>query len=276
MSRSLLSVSCLALIGVMSSVGCGDGDCTTQPCSEFGGSSDRSVTTCVSSGSGSAGDEFVVKDANDKTISTCTRAADDNDGCGVTLIAAKESYCKQQTTSGTNGSTAPKGPPEKDCGLHSSLGSCGPYSDNCNCGASCWNPAPGTYECLFRCFVDSDCEFVALGVEYGRCRDLGDGWSMCDPKAKAEEEEGDGEGEPACSAQLTYTDTTCTSCMNDSCCAEDNACADGSSCLSYLACGRECTTQACLDDCEVQFPTGKVLFEALASCSQTHCRAECE
>jgi hypothetical protein len=80
-------------LGAFSGVACSDGDCTEQGCDKFGGSASRKLSSCVSSGTGAADDEFVLKDESDKEFYTCSRPADDNDKCGGELIRAKEAYC---------------------------------------------------------------------------------------------------------------------------------------------------------------------------------------
>lgn len=87
-------VSLGVLVSVLSSAGCADDDCTEQSCDPYGGSASRKLNVCVTSGSGSTKDEFVLKDEDDKEFYTCSRPADDNTGCGVELISAKEAYCQ--------------------------------------------------------------------------------------------------------------------------------------------------------------------------------------
>ncbi len=50
--------------------------------------------------------------------------------------------------------------PVKDCGIHSTIGSCGPASDNCYCGSSCVKWGVGSYQCVWTCSSDADCEFT--------------------------------------------------------------------------------------------------------------------
>jgi hypothetical protein len=47
-----------------------------------------------------------------------------------------------------------------DCGVHASIGSCGPRMNNCYCsGTRRENPSTGNYFCVFPCSSDSDCVF---------------------------------------------------------------------------------------------------------------------
>jgi hypothetical protein len=98
MSRSLLRtrsalVVALAGLALLLGSGCGDPNCEEQSCADFGGAADRTLFSCYSSGSGSVDDEFWVQDSNEEEFFRCTRPADDNDGCGVELLIAKETYC---------------------------------------------------------------------------------------------------------------------------------------------------------------------------------------
>jgi hypothetical protein len=72
---------------------CGDGNCSEQSCSKFGGSASKTLLSCYSSGSGSSPDDFVLKDASGQQFYACSRPANDNTACGVELLSAKESYC---------------------------------------------------------------------------------------------------------------------------------------------------------------------------------------
>lgn len=95
------------LLAAFSGTACStDGDCTEQSCDGFGGSASRKFTSCYSSGSGSTKDKFVLKDADDNEFHSCSRAANDNDGCGVELIAAKEAYCAASAGPASKGTTS--------------------------------------------------------------------------------------------------------------------------------------------------------------------------
>lgn len=83
----------LLLISVLLT-SCRIGDCSEQTCSEFGGSAERTFTSCFSSGIDSTDeDEFWLEDDQGEQFFECRRPADDNDGCGVALNAAKTTYC---------------------------------------------------------------------------------------------------------------------------------------------------------------------------------------
>jgi hypothetical protein len=84
-----------AIACALSAVACHpDGECSEQGCDNFGGSASRTVTACYKSGvKGQSKDEFVLKDEDGNKFYSCSRDADDNDGCGVQLLAAKQAYC---------------------------------------------------------------------------------------------------------------------------------------------------------------------------------------
>ena len=91
--------------------------------------------------------------------------------CGlITLVGCGASSNDTSSPSPGLGGHASTGPSVIDCSPHSSLGSCGPTSDNCYCpGSSCFHPSSGTYFCGFACSIDANCDFTALGVTYGAC-----------------------------------------------------------------------------------------------------------
>jgi hypothetical protein len=78
-----------------------------------------------------------------------------------------------------------------------------------------------------------------------------------------------------CSAKLSYSTTTCRTCMAGSCCAQDNACANNSSCGSFLSCFAACTTSTCQSNCASTYPSGATAAQNLASCMSNSCRASC-
>ncbi len=130
--RASLLLTFGAFVALFSSTACNaDGDCTEQSCDEFGGSASRTLTVCVSSGSGSTKDEFVLKDENDDDFYECSRDADDNDSCGVELLRAKRAYCAQSTNGtapgGSSGSSGSSG--TTDAGGARSDGGTGGSSD---------------------------------------------------------------------------------------------------------------------------------------------------
>ncbi|MEW5737850.1 MAG: hypothetical protein AB1938_02930 [Myxococcota bacterium] len=85
--------SIVAAVVAVVSAGCGYGKCTNQSCADWGGQASKSLTACYASGVGSSPDEFWLLDSAGKEFYRCERPADDNDGCGVALIVAKESFC---------------------------------------------------------------------------------------------------------------------------------------------------------------------------------------
>jgi len=75
---------------------------------------------------------------------------------------------------GSAGSGGESGARVKDCGVHSTIGSCGPVSDNCHCGSSCLEFGVGSYQCVWSCTTDADCSFdvrdpAGLHPWNGRC-----------------------------------------------------------------------------------------------------------
>jgi hypothetical protein len=83
---------------------------------------------------------------------------------------------------GSSGQSSEGGARVVDCGVHASLGSCGPIEDNCYCaGSTCHNPSSGVYTCIFSCTNDAQCDFVALGTHYAFCTHFTDGQGFCAP-----------------------------------------------------------------------------------------------
>ena len=93
----------------------------------------------------------------------------------------------------------------------------------------------------------------------------------------------------ACSLTKPYSssDTDCNACAEESCCAEVNACyADPDCDDGYVNCILACAllpgdageagTEACLQDCETQFPVGKQKYDAAIGCVEAGCAAACQ
>ncbi len=53
-------------------------------------------------------------------------------------------------------------------------GSCGPNSDNCNCGLSCLHVNDGSYKCGYGCTTSADCAGKTNPT-------AGDAWNSCEP-----------------------------------------------------------------------------------------------
>lgn len=72
------------------------------------------------------------------------------------------------------------------------------------------------------------------------------------------------------------TDTaSCDSCMAGSCCAESDACAANASCRSLVRCVSACSTEACVDDCAYDYPSGIAPANQLFSCMNDRCSSAC-
>lgn len=78
-----------------------------------------------------------------------------------------------------------------------------------------------------------------------------------------------------CSTKMSYSSTTCGTCVQSACCAEDNACANNPSCGAALTCISNCTTTACMNSCVSSYPTGASLLSDLATCMDNKCPASC-
>lgn len=67
--------------------------------------------------------------------------------------------------------TSPTQDPGPTC---SNIGSCGPSSDNCNCGLSCLHISEGSYTCGYSCTTQADC--------VGKTNpSSGSPWNSCEP-----------------------------------------------------------------------------------------------
>ena len=83
----------IVVLALVCASSCSRGNCTEQSCADWGGSASKKFNTCYVSGAGSSKDEFWLEDLAGNEVYRCERPADDNDSCGVPLIAAKEAFC---------------------------------------------------------------------------------------------------------------------------------------------------------------------------------------
>lgn len=70
-------------------------------------------------------------------------------GCGGSTDSATH------TGYGDGGKPSSSGTSNSKC---TNIGSCGPSSDNCNCGTSCIHTNEGTYSCGTSCSTAADCK----------------------------------------------------------------------------------------------------------------------
>ncbi len=89
----------------------------------------------------------------------------------------------------------------------------------------------------------------------------------------------------ACTLVRPYSssDPECNACAQAACCEEINACLLAEACDdSYVNCMLACVLEAdadvdaCIAQCDADYPEGKVLYEAAIGCADAHCAAECE
>lgn len=118
-------------------------------------------------------------------------------GIAGSLIVIGLVACTSSTTTGSSGTsgsntsgdgtgTATSSATRKlDCGAHGSIGSCGPISDDCYCaGFTCHKYGTGSYECIYPCTSDAECDFIAAGNRYGTCYPFSGGsGGHCGPPA---------------------------------------------------------------------------------------------
>lgn len=91
--KTFARFAAVTVFAVLALAGCSTEECSEQSCADYGGTASRTFQSCYSSGTGSVDDEFVLRDNNGDAFYTCTRPADDNNGCGVELLQAKGAYC---------------------------------------------------------------------------------------------------------------------------------------------------------------------------------------
>lgn len=78
---------------------------------------------------------------------------------------------------------------------------------------------------------------------------------------------------------VAFFDSACRSCIRRDCAVECGGCSENSECVSLLSCINDCAgTANCLEDCELQHPSGRNDFLNLFAddaCAFTLCEAEC-
>jgi hypothetical protein len=99
----------------------------------------------------------------------------------------------------------------------------------------------------------------------------------------------DAPAQPDSPAQCTLDFPTgipaCDACMQKSCCSADHACGQDSSCNALMQCLMQCPPpdpdagldagSACPQACANQYPSGMNLLNALFTCMDAQCRAQC-
>jgi MYXO-CTERM domain-containing protein len=91
-----------------------------------------------------------------------------------------------------------------------------------------------------------------------------------------------GSGSGGSGGSGTGTGQTCATCQETvqqqggSCFSSSAACGSSQDCVAYYDCQNTCNTQACVDGCAQQHPTGRSQFDAVIGCiCQTGCKTEC-
>jgi hypothetical protein len=84
----------------------------------------------------------------------------------------------------------------------------------------------------------------------------------------------------ACGSGATLIGTAnveCSPCIQGSCCMVDLACSSQSGCLALLACAEACAPgdQACLGNCENQWPAAVTTYDDFAACIGMNCSPQC-
>ena len=102
-----------------------------------------------------------------------------------------------------------------------------------------------------------------------------------------EPEAGDGApADAACTLVRPYSSSnpTCNACAEKACCEQINACLLAEECDdSYVNCMLACVigtdageVDPCIAQCDADYPSGKVLYDAAIGCADTACAVECE
>ncbi|MFW5740276.1 MAG: S1 family peptidase, partial [Myxococcota bacterium] len=74
---------------------------------------------------------------------------------------------------------------------------------------------------------------------------------------------------------LTTGDQACDDCFHASCESECAAATEEPTLSDYLTCAQGCSTQACLDGCDSQYPAAAAAYGAFDACIGNHCASEC-
>jgi hypothetical protein len=70
--------------------------------------------------------------------------------------------------------------------------------------------------------------------------------------------------------------SACDQCGDTSCCAQAQACSNNLECTQAYACAAQCAgDSACTSQCSTQYPSGIGPANALATCLDANCSAEC-
>ncbi len=80
---------------------------------------------------------------------------------------------------------------------------------------------------------------------------------------------------PTCSGAITWSDSSCNSCMATSCCSEQTACTKNADCTALLAAINACSTQSCIDAAVKAHPTGTTYLRSVITCMDSRCPASC-
>jgi hypothetical protein len=114
------------------------------------------------------------------------------------------------------------------------------------------------YQALTTCEFEASC---------GACRDVCDRSNLCVLRSP----------EPS-DAAPPPTPVTCGDCARARCADATKKCEPGTPCAAYFACANPCLEprDKCVADCGAQFAEGKADADAVAACTSTSCKAQCE
>lgn len=155
----LAATACSSTSATSSSGGC----VSSQPSGSYsrsctGCTMNGTVLSCQGCGDGHGGNPSASLDTCSCASAEATNGISNNHGV---------LECGAASTGG--GGTAPDSGPT--C---SSIGSCGPSSDNCKCGLSCLHIGEGRYTCGYSCTTAQDCA--------GKTNpSSGSPWNSCEP-----------------------------------------------------------------------------------------------
>lgn len=80
---------------------------------------------------------------------------------------------------------------------------------------------------------------------------------------------------PVLGPQGLFTAASCLSCIATNCCTEGMACGSDSNCMSLRSCQAACTTDLCVNNCNVTYASGRSKSDTFNTCRQTKCNPSC-
>lgn len=77
------------------------------------------------------------------------------------------------------------------------------------------------------------------------------------------------------SCALAAGDSTCVTCLKQSCCSPTLACSNNAECKAIVECGGTCVDQACYNNCVSAHPNGQAALQSAVNCQKAHCQSAC-